>query len=60
MTVFLVGYNFTRADVSDTQKKSLTYHRITEAFKFAYAKRSILGDEDYLNITDVSTTDVNE
>lgn len=48
------GYFFSPADISTTNRQILTYHRIIEAFKFAYAKRSKLGDEVGLSATEIN------
>ena len=40
--------------VSNVSSTILTYHRIAEAFKFAFAKRSALGDEDFVDVSAVS------
>ncbi|KAK3728893.1 hypothetical protein QZH41_010184 [Actinostola sp. cb2023] len=51
----LKGYNMTASARKDTNTSILTYHRIVEAFKFAYAYRALLGDPDYVNLTGVLT-----
>ena len=50
----IAGYLFNKTSIEGMENKVLTYHRITEAFKFAYAKRSELGDEDFVDVIDVS------
>ena len=51
--VSLPGYNMTAQDREGLNNSVLTYHRIVEAFKFAYAYRALLGDQDFANVTEV-------
>ncbi|XP_076438687.1 glutathione hydrolase 1 proenzyme-like [Babylonia areolata] len=49
----LDGYNMTSSDLDGTDNSVRTLHRIVEAFKFAYAKRTGLADEHFFNVAEL-------
>nr|CAD7446155.1 unnamed protein product [Timema bartmani] len=48
----LEGYNLTAESVSTIDDTVLTFHRTTEAFKYGYARRTELGDPNFVNVTE--------
>ena len=51
---YFSGFNMTAEMLKTTEGTVLAYHRITEAFKFAYAKRTGLGDPKFIDIERVN------
>ncbi|XP_066268911.1 glutathione hydrolase 1 proenzyme-like [Branchiostoma lanceolatum] len=49
------GYGLKPSSVEDDDSQILTYHRIVEAFKFAYAKRTELGDPNFVDVDELVT-----
>lgn len=49
----LDGYAFTNQSVSSINQTITTFHRTTEAFKYAFARRTELGDPDFEDISQV-------
>ncbi|CAF4336326.1 unnamed protein product, partial [Adineta steineri] len=53
MLNIMQGYDMQVQDLQQPESSALFYHRLIEAFKFAYAKRSELGDPLKINTTDL-------
>lgn len=47
-------FNFTRDSIADFNKTTLTYHRMIETFKYAYALRNDMGDKEFVDMIEVS------
>ncbi|XP_070572020.1 glutathione hydrolase 1 proenzyme-like isoform X2 [Ptychodera flava] len=56
----LEGFNFGPLNVSSTEAAAQTYHRVAETFKFAYARRSELGDEDFMDLKKIVNEMISE
>ena len=50
----LQGYNMGHDDGKTISRRVINLHRLAEAFKHSFAKRTQLGDPTYANITQVS------
>ncbi|XP_059155209.1 glutathione hydrolase 1 proenzyme-like isoform X1 [Physella acuta] len=46
----LSGYKFSPESISTDEESILTHHRIIEAMKFAYGKRTELGDSNFVDV----------
>ena len=55
---YIVGYFMKGDNLKTKEARLLTYHRLVEAFKFAFAKRSELGDIRKVNLDKVATSSI--
>ena len=60
MKFIFQGYNMNPWDRQGIKNSTLTYHRIVEAFKFAYAYRALLGDQDFANVSAVRVCSIQQ
>lgn len=51
--MILDGYHFSPNDMNNDDSSALLNHRVIEAFKFAYAKRTEMGDDQFVDMSGV-------
>ncbi|BET01284.1 gamma-glutamyltranspeptidase [Nesidiocoris tenuis] len=49
----LEGFKFTPKDFSNDNSTIKTIHRVVESYKYAFAHRAMLGDPNFVNVTDI-------
>ena len=49
----VIGFGFNASSLQDIDSAVKTYHKIIEAFKFAFGRRSALGDAQFWNVSEV-------
>ncbi len=50
---YMIGYEMSPGDLLTKDSRVKTYHRIIEAFKFGFSKKTKLADPDYEDISEV-------
>ncbi|XP_043528062.1 scoloptoxin SSD14-like isoform X2 [Frieseomelitta varia] len=50
----LDGFNFTPDSLIDFNRTTLTYHRMIETFKYAYALRNDMGDKEFVDMEELT------
>ncbi|XP_015175676.1 PREDICTED: gamma-glutamyltranspeptidase 1-like isoform X2 [Polistes dominula] len=48
------GFQFTSESLSDFNSTIVTYHRMLETYKYAYALRGNMGDKDFVDMTELN------
>lgn len=48
------GFRFTPQSLSDFNSTIVTYHRMLETYKYAYALRGNMGDKDFVDMTEIN------
>jgi hypothetical protein len=55
--LFFPGFNLDKNTLKTDENCALFYHRLLETFKHTFAKRSYLGDVDFIDLSEVCNID---
>ena len=57
--IIFLGFKFSPKDYANNNATATAFHKIIETFKYAYARRALLGDKNYANVSKVRNSSRN-